>query len=52
MATEQEHKDVEFKTFDGLTLRGWLFVGPKGGPAVIVNGAVSEYKTNMPHQIR
>ncbi|KAH6718380.1 Alpha/Beta hydrolase protein [Leptodontidium sp. MPI-SDFR-AT-0119] len=39
MATEQERRDVEFKTFDGLTLRGWLFVGPKGGPAVIVNGA-------------
>ncbi|KAF2763052.1 peptidase S15 [Pseudovirgaria hyperparasitica] len=39
MAAEQERRDVEFKTFDGLTLRGWLFVGPKGGPAVIVNGA-------------
>jgi hypothetical protein len=41
MAVEQEHKDVEFKTFDGLTLRGSLYLGPKGGPAVIVNGAVS-----------
>lgn len=41
MTTEQERKDVEFKTFDGLTLRGWLFVGPKDGPAVIINGAVS-----------
>lgn len=40
MATEQERKDVEFKTFDGLTLRGWLYVGPKGGPAMIVNAAV------------
>ncbi|KAL1801718.1 hypothetical protein ACET3X_002060 [Alternaria dauci] len=39
MATEPERKDVEFKTFDGLTLRGSLYVGPKGGPAVIVNGA-------------
>ena len=38
---EQERRDVEFKTFDGVTLRGWLFVGPKNGPAVIVNGAVS-----------
>lgn len=41
MAAEQERKDVELKTFDGLTLRGSLYVGPKGGPAVIVNGAVS-----------
>lgn len=42
MATEQIREDVEFKTFDGLTLRGWLYVGPKGGPAIIVNGAVRE----------
>lgn len=41
MTVEQERKDVEFKTFDGLTLRGSLYVGPKGGPAVIVNGAAS-----------
>ncbi|KAF9892642.1 hypothetical protein FE257_001044 [Aspergillus nanangensis] len=39
MTKEQEHRDVEFKTFDGLTLRGSLYVGPKGGPAVVVNGA-------------
>lgn len=49
MATEQERRDVEFKTFDGLTLRGWLFVGPKGGPAVIVNGAVSHLRTLPAH---
>lgn len=49
MATEQERRDVEFKTFDGLTLRGWLFVGPKGGPAVIVNGAVSHLRTLTVH---
>ena len=42
MATEQERKDVEFKTFDGLTLRGSLYVGSKGSPAVIANGAVSQ----------
>lgn len=35
----ENRKDVEFKTIDGLTLRGWLFQGPKGGPAIIVNGA-------------
>lgn len=49
MATEQERKDVEFKTFDGLTLRGSLYLGPKDGPAVIVNGAVSQPQTNMSH---
>jgi len=41
-----ERKDVEFRTVDGLTLRGWLFAGPKGGPAVIVNGAVRQLQTN------
>ncbi len=41
MATEVERRDIEFKTFDGLTLRGWLHKGPKGGPAVIINVAVS-----------
>ncbi|KAI9759117.1 MAG: hypothetical protein M4579_002564 [Chaenotheca gracillima] len=39
-----ERKDVEFRTTDGLTLRGWLFEGPKGGPAVIVNGAFNSPK--------
>ncbi|KAJ5474718.1 hypothetical protein N7475_004284 [Penicillium sp. IBT 31633x] len=39
-----ERKDVEFQTTDGLNLRGWLFVGPKGGPAVIVNGAFNSPK--------
>lgn len=45
-----EGKDVEFKALDGLTLCGWLFEGPKGGPAVIVNGAVSQAppKMNIP----
>ena len=37
-----ERTDVAFKTVDGLTLRGWLFKGLEGGPAVIVNGAVSQ----------
>ncbi|CAK3779652.1 Hypothetical predicted protein [Lecanosticta acicola] len=41
-----ERRDVEFKTVDGLTLRGWLFLGPKGGPAVVVNGAF-----NSPREI-
>ena len=40
IAAESNPKDVEFKTIDGLTLRGSLFLGPKDGPAIIVNGAV------------
>lgn len=40
MTTEKERRDIEFKTFDGLTLRGSLYVGPKDGPSIIVNGAV------------
>ncbi|KAI9685154.1 MAG: hypothetical protein M1822_004741 [Bathelium mastoideum] len=47
MATEQERKDVDFKTFDGLTLRGWLFVGPEGGPAVVVNGAAKIFVADV-----
>ncbi len=42
MTTEQERKDIEFKAFDGLTLRGWFYVGPKGGPAIIINVAVNQ----------
>jgi hypothetical protein len=41
-----ERNDVEFRTVDGLTLRGWLFASHKGGPAVIVNGAVRQLQTN------
>jgi hypothetical protein len=40
MSAEKERRDIEFKTFDGLTLRGSMYVGPKGGPSIIVNGAV------------
>ena len=29
-------QDIEFKTLDGLTLRGWLFPGPQRGPAIIM----------------
>ncbi|KAJ3497863.1 hypothetical protein NLG97_g1573 [Lecanicillium saksenae] len=39
MATEVQRRDIQFKTFDGLTLRGWLHKGPKGAPAVIINVA-------------
>lgn len=33
MANKQH---VEFKTIDGLTLRGWIFPGPERGPAIIM----------------
>ena len=36
------HDDVEFKTLDGLTLRGWLYPVTNGrGPAVILTPGVS-----------
>lgn len=37
------HQDVEFKTIDGLTLRGWLYPSnvPGRGPAVILTPGVS-----------
>jgi hypothetical protein len=33
-------EDVEFPTFDGLTLRGWLFPGTIQGPAIVMNQGV------------
>ncbi|RDW89665.1 hypothetical protein BP6252_01697 [Coleophoma cylindrospora] len=30
------HQNVEFKTMDGLTLRGWLYPASKKGPAVVM----------------
>jgi fumagillin biosynthesis transferase len=36
------HEDVEFKTLDGLTIRGWLFPAPGRGPAVIITPGVSQ----------
>ena len=34
------HRDVEFKTIDGLTLRGWLFPTAQRGPALIMTPGV------------
>lgn len=34
------HQDVEFKTLDGLTLRGWLYPSSKRGPGIIVTPGV------------
>lgn len=36
------HEDVEFKTIDGLTLRGWLYPAASKGPAVIMTPGVSK----------
>ncbi|KFY19437.1 hypothetical protein V491_04435 [Pseudogymnoascus sp. VKM F-3775] len=32
----KDYEDVEFKTIDGLVLRGWLFPAAKRGPAVVM----------------
>lgn len=34
------YEDVEFKTIDGITLRGWWFSAAKKGPAVIMTPGV------------
>jgi hypothetical protein len=34
-------EDVEWKTLDGLTLRGWLFPAAQRGPAMIMSPGVS-----------
>ena len=39
MATH--HQDVEFKTLDGLTIRGWLYPAKSRGPAIIITPGVS-----------
>jgi fumagillin biosynthesis transferase len=33
-------EDVEFRTLDGLTLRGWLYPASKAGPALIMTQGV------------
>jgi hypothetical protein len=40
-----ERQDIGFRTLDGLTLRGWLFPGTKGGSAVILHNGVSKDST-------
>ena len=35
------HEDVEFKTLDGLTLRGWLYPVSGRGPAIVITPGVS-----------
>ncbi|CAG8959747.1 hypothetical protein HYFRA_00001653 [Hymenoscyphus fraxineus] len=37
MGSALERINVEFKTLDGSTLRGWIFPATKGGPAMIMS---------------
>ena len=34
--------DIEFKTLDGITLRGWLYPAEKRGPGIILSAGVRE----------
>jgi hypothetical protein len=42
------HEDVEFKTLDGLTLRGWLYPASKRGPGIIITPGVSQSQLQAP----
>lgn len=35
------HEDVEFRTLDGLTIRGWLYPAASRGPAIVITPGVS-----------
>jgi len=41
------HEDVEFKTIDGLTLRGWLYPAASKGPAVVMTPGVSQMQMSL-----
>jgi hypothetical protein len=36
------HEDVEWKTLDGLTIRGWLYPASKRGPGIIITPGVGK----------
>jgi hypothetical protein len=38
------HEDVEFKTLDGLTIRGWLYPASVRGPAIVITPGVSYFQ--------
>ncbi|KAK4120692.1 DltD N-terminal domain protein [Parathielavia appendiculata] len=40
----KSRQNVEFKTLDGLTLRGWLFPAPQRGPAIIMTPGFNNVK--------
>jgi hypothetical protein len=41
------HEDIEFKTIDGLTLRGWLYPAASKGSAVIMTPGVSQMQLSL-----
>ena len=41
------HEEIEFKTIDGLTLRGWLYPAASKGPAVIMTPGVSQMQLSL-----
>lgn len=47
MATH--HQDVEFKTLDGLTIRGWLYPAKSRAPAIIITPGVSRGNLHGPY---
>lgn len=44
--SELTREDVEFKTLDGLTLRGWLYPAAQRGPAMIMSPGVRNSHTS------
>lgn len=45
------HDEVEFKTLDGLTLRGWLYPASKRGPGIVITPGVSPYELWAPSSV-
>lgn len=45
------HEDAEFKTLDGLTIRGWLYPAKTRGPAIIITPGVSCVSIMQNHSI-
>lgn len=37
------HQEVEFKTLDKLTLKGWLYPASRRGPGIILTPGVSPF---------
>lgn len=42
------HEDVEFKTLDGLALRGWLYPASQRGPGIVITPGVSKSHFKYP----
>lgn len=39
---QPSREDIEFKSLDGVTLRGWLYPAEKRGPGIILSAGVRE----------